>query len=239
MPIPADVYREVHLVPSILSADFSRLGEQVAAVMDAGVRMIHFDVMDGHYVPNLSIGPAVLASLAPVVHDRGGLFSAHLMIERPEKYAAEFVRAGADALSFHVEACAHPRHVLETIRDMGAGAGVALNPGTDVSRIEPLLGVVDFVLVMTVNPGFGGQELIAPVLGKLPWLRKRLPAHVAVEVDGGVGRDNIARVVEAGGNWVVAGSAVFGAEDPAEEARALQQTARRAAGAAGAAAREA
>jgi len=229
MPIPADVYREVHLVPSILSADFSRLGEEVAAVMDAGVRMIHFDVMDGHYVPNLSIGPAVLASLAPAVHERGGLFSVHLMIERPEKYAADFVRAGADALSFHVEACAHPRHTLATLREMRAGAGIALNPGTDVTRIEPLLDLVDFVLVMTVNPGFGGQQLIAPVLGKLPRLRQRLPLHVALEVDGGVGRDKIAQVVQAGGNWVVAGSAVFGAKDPAAEARFLQESALRAA----------
>ena len=229
MPVPTDVYQEVHLIPSILSADFSRLGDEVVRVMDAGVRMIHFDVMDGHFVPNLTIGPAVLKSLAPVVHERDGLFSVHLMIERPDTYAADFVRAGADALSFHVEACAHPRRTIATIQEMGAGAGIALNPGTDLGRIEPLLDLVDFVLVMTVNPGFGGQKFIESALGKVPALREQLPPHVAVEVDGGIDRDNISRVVEAGGNWLVAGSAVFGAEDPGEEARALQARARAAA----------
>ncbi len=226
MPIPASVYQEVHLLPSILSADFSRLGEEVSRVMDAGVRMIHFDVMDGHFVPNLTIGPAVLRSLAPLVHERDGLFSVHLMIERPEKYAEDFVRAGADALSFHVEACTHPRHVITAIQKAGAGAGVALNPGTDLWRVEPLLPLLDFVLVMTVNPGFGGQEFIAPVLEKIPVLRAGLPPEAAIEVDGGIGRDNIRTVVEAGGNWLVAGSAVFGADDPGAEARLLLERAR-------------
>jgi ribulose-phosphate 3-epimerase len=226
MPIPVPLYREIHLLPSILSADFSRLGDEVVRVMDAGVRIIHFDVMDGHFVPNLTIGPAVLKSLAPVVHERGGFFSVHLMIERPDKYVEEFVRAGADALSFHVEACAHPRHVLGAIQKAGAGAGVALNPGTDLSRVRPLFSLLDFVLVMTVNPGFGGQQLIEPVLGRIPGLRAELPPEAAIEVDGGIDRDNIRAVVEAGGNWLVAGSAVFGAEDPAEEAHLLQERAR-------------
>jgi len=229
MPVPAEVYEEVHLIPSILSADFSRLGDEVVRVMDAGVRMIHFDVMDGHFVPNLTIGPAGLTSLAPVVHDRGGLFSVHVMIERPDTYAADCIRAGADARSFHVEAWAHPRRTIAAIQEMGAGAGIALNPGTHVGRIEPLLDLVDFVLVMTVNPGFGGQRLIEPALAKVPGLREQLPPHAAIEVDGGIDRENITRVIEAGGNWLVAGSAVFGADDPGDEAPALQARARAAA----------
>ena len=225
MPIPASVYQELHLLPSILSADFSRLGEEVTAVMDAGVRVIHFDVMDGHFVPNLTIGPAVLRSLAPVVHERGGLFSVHLMIEEPEKYVEAFVQAGADAVSFHVEAGGHPRRTIAAIKELGAGAGVALNPGTGVFQVRELLPLLDFVLVMTVNPGFGGQQFIASALDKVPVLRAQLPPEVAIEVDGGIGRENIVRVVEAGANWLVAGSAVFGAEDPAAEARALLQQA--------------
>jgi len=225
MPIPASVYQELHLLPSILSADFSRLGEEVTAVMDAGVRVIDFDVMDGHFVPNLTIGPAVLRSLAPVVHERGGLFSVHLMIEEPEKYVEAFVQAGADAVSFHVEAGGHPRRTIAAIKELGAGAGVALNPGTGVFQVRELLPLLDFVLVMTVNPGFGGQQFIASALDKVPVLRAQLPPEVAIEVDGGIGRENIVRVVEAGANWLVAGSAVFGAEDPAAEARALLQQA--------------
>ncbi len=228
MPIPADVYREIHLLPSILSADFSRLGEEVAAVLGAKARMIHFDVMDGHFVPNLTVGPAVLKSIAPVVHERGGLVSVHLMIEHPEKYVDDFVRAGADALSFHVEACAHPRHALTAVQALGAGAGIALNPGTALGRVAGLLDLVDFVLVMTVNPGFGGQELIEPVLAKLPQLRRELRPEAAIEVDGGIDRYNIGRVVKAGGNWLVAGSAVFGAPDVAAEVSLLLESARKA-----------
>lgn len=222
MSIPADFYEQVHLLPSILSADFSRLGDQVDRVMDAGVRIIHIDVMDGHFVPNLTIGPPVLASLAPVVHERGGVFSVHLMIEHPEKYLEAFVDAGADAISVHVEVCAHLYHTLQAIRALGAGAGVALNPGTSVSRIREVVGLLDYVLVMTVNPGFGGQQLIEPALAKLPVLRAMLSPRVAIEVDGGMNRGNIRRAVEAGANWVVTGSALFGAADVTAEARALQ-----------------
>jgi ribulose-phosphate 3-epimerase len=220
--IPTAVYGELHLLPSILSADFSRLGEEIDAVMDAGVRMIHVDVMDGHFVPNITIGPPVVRSLAPMVHGRGGVFSVHLMIEHPEDYLEAFVQAGADALSVHVEACRHLYHAIETIKGLGAGAGVALNPGTDVGRIRDVAALVDYVLVMTVNPGFGGQQLIEPALEKVPELRRTLPPRVAIEVDGGINRDNIRRVVEAGANWLVTGSALFGAEDPTREARALQ-----------------
>jgi len=220
--IPAAFYEEVHLLPSILSADFSRLGDEVGAVMDAGVRIIHIDVMDGHFVPNLTIGPAVLASLEPLVHGRGGVFSVHLMIEHPEDYLDAFVRAGADAISVHVETCPHLYHAVQGIKALGAGAGVALNPGTSASRIEEVVALLDYVLVMTVNPGFGGQELIEPALAKLPGLRRMLPPRVAIEVDGGINRGNIRRAVEAGANWVVTGSALFGADDVTAEARVLQ-----------------
>jgi ribulose-phosphate 3-epimerase len=213
----------VHLLPSILSADFSRLGEEVALVMAAGVRIIHVDVMDGHFVPNITIGPAVLQSLAPMVHGRGGLFSVHLMIEKPEEYVEDFVRAGADAVSVHVEACPHLYHAVTTIKALGAGAGVAINPGTPVSAVREVEELVDFFLVMTVNPGFGGQQMIEPALDKVRQLRESAPKGVAIEVDGGVHAGNIRKVVDIGANWVVAGSAVFGGSRPDEEARKLQR----------------
>jgi ribulose-phosphate 3-epimerase len=222
MPIPTSVYRELHLLPSILSADFSRLGEQIAAVMDTGVRMIHVDVMDGHFVPNITIGPVVVEAVAPLVHEREGLLSVHLMIERPEDYLEAFVSAGADAISVHVEACPHLYHAVESIKRLGAGAGVAINPGTELDRVEAIVPLLDYALVMTVNPGFGGQQAIGSAMDKLPVLRQMLPAGAAIEVDGGINGDNIRYAVRAGANWVVAGSAVFGATDPAVEAGRLQ-----------------
>ncbi len=221
MAVPAAVYRELHLLPSLLSADFARLGEEVEAVLDAGVRFIHVDVMDGHFVPNLTIGPGVVSALAPRVHERGGILSVHLMIEHPEQFLETFARAGADALSVHVEACPHLYHALQRIKSLGMGAGLALNPGTSVERVAEVLDLVDYLLVMTVNPGFGGQELIESALAKVPVLRPLLPTTAAIEVDGGVNRENIRRVVEAGANWIVAGSAVFGAGDPFRQAQEL------------------
>jgi ribulose-phosphate 3-epimerase len=222
MTMPQPAYREILLLPSILSADFCHLAAEVDRVMDAGVSVLHVDVMDGHFVPNLTIGPPVVSCVARHVHDRGGFISAHLMIERPEDYLKAFVDAGADAVSVHVEACTQLYHALEAIRALGAGAGVALNPGTDPRRIADVLQYADYVLVMTVNPGFGGQEMIERALEKVPVLRRMVPEGVAIEVDGGIHRGNIRRVVEAGANWLVTGSALFGAADPAVEARVLQ-----------------
>jgi ribulose-phosphate 3-epimerase len=222
VPVQAATYRELHLLPSILSADFARLGDEIARVMDAGVRIIHCDVMDGHFVPNLTMGPAVVAAVAPDVHKRGGLLSVHLMIEHPEDFLDEFVEAGADALSIHAESCAQLYHAIEAIKALGAGAGVAINPGTDVSRIRDVAALVDLVLVMTVNPGFGGQKLIPAALAKVPAVRRMIRPDAAIELDGGVHRENIRQVVETGANWVVAGSAVFEAPDPGAEARVLQ-----------------
>ena len=158
----------------------------------------------------------MVEALAPLVHEREGLLSVHLMIERPETYLQRFVRAGADALSVHVEACPHLYHAIQAIKSLGAGAGVALNPGTDLARVAEVAALVDFVLVMTVNPGFGGQHLIAPALAKVPRCVDSCPSVSAIEVDGGIDAENMKRVVEAGANWIVAGSAVFGAGDPAE-----------------------
>jgi ribulose-phosphate 3-epimerase len=223
MAMPATAYRELHLLPSLLSADFSRLGEEVDAVLDAGVRLIHVDIMDGHFVPNLTIGPVVVGSLAPRVHERGGFLSVHLMVEHPEEFLEAFVLAGADALSVHVETCPHLYRTLGRIKELGAGAGVALNPGTPLTRVGEVLDLVDHVLVMTVNPGFGGQRLIESALQKVPELRAVLPARAAVEVDGGIQRDNIRRVVEAGANWIVAGTAVFGEGDPRSQVAELRR----------------
>jgi ribulose-phosphate 3-epimerase len=222
LPIPEALRREVLLLPSILSADFSRLGEQVGEVMNAGASIIHVDVMDGHFVPNITIGPLVVRALSHQVHSRGGYFSVHLMIEHPEEYVGVFVDAGADAITVHAEACTHVYHALEAIQSLGASPGVALNPGSDISRIADIVDLVDHVLVMTVDPGFGGQGLIDAALQKVPDLRRMLPDRVAIEVDGGINGDNIRQVVEMGGNWVIAGSAVFGTSAPGAEVRALQ-----------------
>jgi ribulose-phosphate 3-epimerase len=223
MSIPEEVRRELHLLPSILSADFARLGEQVGRVMDSGARVIHVDIMDGHFVPNITVGPLVVRALATEVHGRGGFFSVHLMIEHPEQYVEAFVSAGADAISVHAEACTTIHHALAAIRSLGASAGVALNPGSDVSRVVHLADSLDFVLVMTVNPGFGGQKLIPGALDKVGDLRRLLPAGVAIEIDGGINRANIREVVTKGANWIVTGSAVFGGADPGAEVQILQR----------------
>jgi len=222
MAIPADIFRERLLAPSVLSADFSRLGEEVAAVLDAGVRLVHFDVMDGHFVPNLTIGPAVVAALAPRVHQAGAFVDVHLMVERPDVFLDDFVEAGADALSVHVETTPNLHRTLSRIRDLGAAAGVVLNPATPVHAVEEAALVADYILVMSVNPGFGGQAFIPESLDKLRRLRASIPPKVTLEVDGGVGRDNAARLVEAGADWLVAGSAVFSGGDPSVQAGVLQ-----------------
>jgi ribulose-phosphate 3-epimerase len=222
MPIPPSVYSELHLLPSILSADFSKLGQEVSRVMDSGVMMIHVDVMDGHFVPNITMGPVVVKAVAPLVHEREGRLSVHLMIERPEDYLEAFVKAGADAVSVHVETCTHLYHTLQSIRRLGAGAGVAVNPGTALQRVEPLVPFMDYALIMTVNPGFGGQRAIPSAMDKVPLAREMMPAGTAVEVDGGIHAGNIRQMVEAGANWIVAGSAVYGENDPGAEASRLQ-----------------
>jgi ribulose-phosphate 3-epimerase len=221
--IPQELFSRRLLVPSILSADFSRLGDDVDAVLDAGVRLVHVDVMDGHFVPNITIGPAVVAALAPRVHERGAFVDAHLMIAEPDRYLEAFARAGVDALSVHVEACPHLHRTLMRIRDLGMTPGVAVNPATDLSAIGEAVLFCDFVLVMSVNPGFGGQTFIPESVDKIRRLRELAPPRVAIEVDGGLGRANVHRLAQAGAGWFVAGSAVFGTSMPELEVGMLQQ----------------
>ncbi len=202
--------KTVRIAPSLLSADFARLGEEIAAVESAGADLLHLDVMDGHFVPNITIGPPVLASLRKVTKLP---FDVHLMIEKPERYIAAFAASGADYLSVQVEACPHLHRTLTQIREAGCLAGAALNPGTPVSALENVLPELDFVLVMSVNPGFGGQKFIPGALPKIAAvaeLLRRAPRPVEIEVDGGIGPDNAAEVVAAGAGMLVAGSAVFG-----------------------------
>lgn len=221
MPIPQGFFAERLLLPSLLSADFSRLGEDATTVIGAGARLLHMDVMDGHFVPNLTIGPPVVASLAPVIHAAGAFLDIHLMIEQPDRFLEDFARAGADGLSVHIETGAHIHKTLCSIRDLGMSAGLVLNPGTSLSAIEEAVRFADYVLLMSVNPGFGGQKFITETLDKMRRLRSMLPPHVPLEVDGGVGRQTIAQIAATGARWLVAGSAIFEAEDPGAEFQAL------------------
>jgi ribulose-phosphate 3-epimerase len=204
----------VEIVPSILSADFARLAEEMARVERGGATMLHLDVMDGHFVPNLTIGPPVVASIRKAT---GLHLDVHLMIENADRYAVEFVRAGANSVSVHYEACRHLDATLGLIRRAGALAGIVLNPATPVAMLEDVLEVADYVLLMSVNPGFGGQELIPYVLGKarkLAAMRREKKLALPIEIDGGVHRENLAEVVRAGCDWIVTGSAVFHSPDP-------------------------
>jgi ribulose-phosphate 3-epimerase len=212
---------DVQVAPSILSSNFARLGEEVAQVMDAGARVIHCDVMDGHFVPPITIGPLVVGALADQVHDAGGLLDVHLMIERPERQVAEFAHAGADNITFHFEATPHVHHTANTIREAGCQAGVAICPGTPVGALEEIAPHLDLVLCMSVNPGWGGQSFIPTSVGKLERLRGLVGADVVVEVDGGIDLDTAASVVRAGATLLVAGSAIFGEDDPAAAYREL------------------
>jgi ribulose-phosphate 3-epimerase len=202
------------VAPSILSADFARLGAQVAEVMDAGARLIHFDVMDGHFVPQITVGPLVAASIADQVHAAGGALDVHLMIEAPERHIAEFAKAGADSITFHEEATPHANRTLGAIRELGCLAGVAINPGTPVEAVSELRGYADLVLCMTVNPGWGGQAFIEGSPDKVERLRP-LVGDAPIEIDGGVDTTTAGPMAAAGAHLFVAGSAVFGAPDPA------------------------
>ncbi len=211
------------IAPSILSADFARLGEQIALVDKAGADVIHVDVMDGHFVPNITIGPLIVSAIRPVTDLP---LDVHLMIENPDRYIEAFAGAGADYITVHVEACPHLHRSLQAIRELGVKAGVALNPHTPVSAVAEALDVLDLILIMSVNPGFGGQKFIPRALHKLKATRELLTAtgmgHIEVEVDGGVKSGNIREIAEAGAEILVAGSAIFKAPDPAEAIREMK-----------------
>lgn len=203
----------VKIAPSILSADFTNLGDQVQQALAAGAEYIHMDVMDGHFVPNMTIGPLVVKALQPIVRAGNGILDVHLMIEQPERLVADFAQAGADILTVHVETCPHLHRTLQQIKEMGVKAGVTLNPATPLVSLEEVLPDVDLVLVMSVNPGFGGQAFIPASLERIARLRKMLDERgldwVEVEVDGGIKASNAASIVQAGATVLVAGSAVF------------------------------
>jgi ribulose-phosphate 3-epimerase len=202
------------VAPSILSADMARLGSQIEEVMDAGARMIHFDVMDGQFVPPITIGPLVLSAIADQVHDAGGVVDVHLMIENPERQIPDFAKAGADSITFHQEATPHAHRTLSAVREQGCLSGIAINPGTPVEAVQELRGLADIVLCMTVNPGWGGQSFIEASPEKLERLAP-LVGKARIEVDGGVDAGTAGPLAAAGAHLFVAGSAIFGASDPA------------------------
>ena len=204
---------EIKISPSILSADFGRLGEQVAEASESGADYIHVDIMDGHFVPNLTIGPIIVSGIRPWTELP---LDVHLMIEEPDRLIPDFAKAGANILTVHPEACRHLHRVIYQIKDLGVRAGISLNPGTPASVLEPVISDVDLVLVMTVNPGFGGQKYIHSVTSKIAKVRQMLDevgSGAELEVDGGINAETAAKAVEAGARVLVAGSAVFNDRD--------------------------
>ena len=212
----AESFTGVRIAPSILSADFARLGSAIEEVMDAGAKVIHFDVMDGDFVPPITIGPLVASAIADQVHQAGGVLDVHMMVNRPDQQIAEFAKAGADSITFHYEATPHVHRTLGAIRDLGCLAGIAINPGTPVDAVSQLDGMADLVLAMSVNPGWGGQKFIRSSPEKIARMRRVVGEIPLIEVDGGVDANTAASVTAAGATLLVAGSAVFGADDPAQ-----------------------
>lgn len=218
----------VQIIPSILAADFARLGEQIARVERGGATMLHLDVMDGHFVPNFTIGPPVVKSIRKITRCR---LDVHLMIEDPDRYAPAFIEAGADQVSVHQEACIHLHRTLRMIQDEGAQAGVVINPATPVTMLDDILDVADYVLIMSVNPGFGGQSFIPHSLEKVRQLarkrhERRLP--LPIEIDGGITLENVADAIRAGCDWIVTGSSIFHTPDPAAAVVEMRQAAQEA-----------
>ena len=218
----------IQIVPSILSADFARLGEDIHKVEQGGATMLHIDIMDGHFVPNLTVGPPVVRSVRAITRMT---LDVHLMVSDPDKYAPIFIEAGADQVSVHLEAARHLDGTLRSIQSEGIPAGVVLNPATPVSALEDVLGLADYVLIMSVNPGFGGQQFIPHALDKIRALdrrRRELGLNFAIEIDGGVNLENLADIVRAGCDWVVSGASIFKSPDPAAtvaEMRSMAQNA--------------
>ncbi len=214
------------IIPSILSADFAHLAAEIARVEHTGIRMLHVDVMDGHFVPNLTLGPPVLKSIRKITKLT---LDVHLMIEDPDKYAPIFIEAGADHISVHQEACRHLDRTIRMIQSEGAKAGVVLNPATPIQTLDDVIEIVDYVLIMSVNPGFEAQKFIPNALNKIRALdrrRKALGLLLPIEIDGGINLENLGDVIRAGCDWVVAGSSVFHSDDPATTVTRMQQIAK-------------
>jgi len=214
------------IIPSILSADFARLADDIGRVEHTGIRMLHVDVMDGHFVPNLTLGPQVVKSIRKITKLT---LDVHLMIEDPDKFAPIFIEAGADQISVHQEACRHLDRTIRMIQSEGARAGVVLNPATPIQILEDVIEIVDYVLIMSVNPGFEAQKFIPNALNKIRALdvrRKALGLQLPIEIDGGINLENLGDVIRAGCDWVVAGSSVFHSDDPATAVTRMQQIAK-------------
>ena len=229
----AELIAQKHVEPSILSADYARLGEQIELVMGAGARVIHVDVMDGHFVPPITIGPVIVEAIRDQVHDAGGMLDCHLMVEEPEKQQVQqFADAGADSITVQYEATPNVDYALKQVRDAGCLAGLAINPGTPVESVEDLTGDADFILCMTVNPGWGGQAFIEGSDDKVRRLRELVGPELPIQVDGGISTETAGMIAEAGATLFVAGSAVFKADDPvaayASDRRSSSTGARRA-----------
>ena len=220
-----ELIRTNQVEPSILSADYSRLAEQIETVMDAGARVIHVDVMDGHFVPPITIGPVIVESIREQVHAAGGILDCHLMVEHPERQIEQFAAAGADSITIQAEATPNVHFALQQIRDAGCLAGLAINPATPVAAVAEIVDLLDVVLCMTVNPGWGGQAFIETSPGKVSRLRDLVGPDLPIQVDGGIGALTAVTVRDAGATLFVAGSAVFGAPDPAVAYRAIAEAA--------------
>jgi ribulose-phosphate 3-epimerase len=211
------------VAPSILAADFSRLGEQVQTVLDAGAEVIHVDVMDGHFVPPITMGPLAVGAIAERVHAAGAVVDVHLMIERPERHVSAFADAGADGITLHVEATPHVHYALQAVKDAGCRAGLALNPGTPVEAAEAVAPDADLVLCMTVNPGWGGQAFLPRSPARIERLRALIGPETVLEVDGGIAEETAAECAAAGATLFVAGSSVYGADDPAQAVHSIAE----------------
>jgi ribulose-phosphate 3-epimerase len=222
--IRTEILRAREIAPSILSADFSRLGAEVQEVLDAGARVIHVDVMDGHFVPPITFGPPAVQAIADRVRAAGAIVDVHLMIERPERLIGDFAAAGADNITVHLEATPHVNYAVQQVREHGCSAGVAICPATPAEAVRELAEQgIELVLCMSVNPGWGNQELIPASYGKLARLRAALADGIALEVDGGVHEQTAAPCAQAGANLLVSGSGVFGADDPGAAFRRLSE----------------